>query len=76
MKHPREEDYEVEVHKGDDVVVIFKPTDRHYRFLFLADGSLNAAGLVVKQGSVGDYFLSEVDELARRRASAAVRASP
>jgi hypothetical protein len=75
MKHPREEDYEVEVQKGDNVVVIFKPTGRHYDFSFLIDGSLNAPK-VVKQGDVGDYLMSEVDALARRLASAAVRTSP
>jgi hypothetical protein len=44
MKHPREhEDYEVEVRKGDDVVVIFKPTDRQPASAF-ADPSQRLAG--------------------------------
>jgi hypothetical protein len=77
MKHPREhEDYEVEVHKGDNVVVIFKPTGRRYRYLFLASGSLATPPLITHAGDVSDYFLSEVDELADKLASAAARASP
>jgi hypothetical protein len=79
MKHPREhEDYEVEVHKGDNVVVIFKPTGRRYRYLFLASGSLATPPLITRAGDAGDvsdYFLSEVNELADKLASAAVRAS-
>jgi hypothetical protein len=77
MKHPREEDFEVEVHKGDkdDVVVIFKPTGRSYTFSFFPDGPLNVDSAKVT-GDVGDYLTSEVDELARRLAYAAASASP
>jgi hypothetical protein len=74
MKHPREhEDYEVEVDKGDNVVVIFKPTGRRYRYLFLAGGSLEAP---LVTGDLGDYLASEVDELAYKRASAADTRKP
>jgi hypothetical protein len=78
MKHAREqEDFDVQVRKGDkdDVVVIFKPTGRRYIFLFFPSGLLDVNSVNVT-GDVGDYLPSEVDELARRRAYAAARASP
>jgi hypothetical protein len=56
--------------------VIFKPTGRRYRYSFLASGSLATPPLITHAGDVSDYFLSEVDELADKLASAAVRASP
>jgi hypothetical protein len=67
VKHPTKEDFEVQVNKRENIVVNFTPTNRHYRFLFLADGSLDAP---LVTGGAGDYLASEVDELARASAAA------
>jgi hypothetical protein len=70
MKHPSQDDFEVRIHKGGGVVVIFKPTQCHYSYWFLADGTLDAP---VVTGNAGDYFASEVTDLASQIAYATAR---
>lgn len=62
MKYPSKDDFEFEPRKEDQVVVIFKPTQRHYRYLFTEDGSLDAP--LVTGDDIGDYSKNEVDRLA------------
>jgi hypothetical protein len=82
-KHPMAADFDVRVRESG-VDVTFRPTASHYSFAFLADpkdiaqlGRLSRSAIVrhAKTGDTGEYYLSDVETLAFRLASGAIRSS-
>ena len=80
MKRPTENDFEIKVASG--VEAIFKPTNSHYSFNRLVDekdiarfGPISPARVrhAGPTGDTGDYDSADVEAMAPRLASAAVR---